>query len=530
MKDASQPPLLPHQAAFVETVLSSDAHCVVLQGNVGLGKSRTLAALASRFLEGHPAARALFIAPRMLLSKFVERLKGQGTPALLLDRYQFRLMLDSNFKTDFWPRNTVIVTNFEFAMQEDIEASLAEAEWNILIVDEAHSLRDARVTFLQKIDKTTNRVVLASASNFAIPEICSTHSTKIVEWSSERADYKKFANFDMSFSRAASRHWAREEFLELRQKRNKLSTIHDELNEAPPQPQQNRNKPSTISKQKERIETPPFPSLQGRITFSPSPPPPQKSNKPSAISTQKEWIETPPFPSLRRITFSPSQAELALQATISDLEKKLIVLGPIWKRRASLLRRSSRSSPAALETVLQTLLNPPERGGMTLRSESGKPKQTPLQLPPSAIEIAMSALQQIDAIDRDSKLIVLGELLARLGALQRQKVGVLTDYSSTMYYIAADIEASGLPYYLLQAETETSARARYLEEFSMRGGTLVATAAAITEGFDSPELTDLVLYDPPDSGLAKRELLSRLTRPGSQHELNAYIFTPNPGQ
>ena len=377
----------------------------------------------------------------------------------------------------------MIVTNFEFAMQEDIEASLADAKWSLLIVDEAHSVRGRRARFLQRLAQLTKQVVLASTPKTKIPEFCATNAATIVEWQSEPLDLKSsIAARDKFFLPSRYIAWVFNETSNGRQREAEL---------------------------------------------------------PAPVDTITELIEKPPTPSLRRITFRLSPAEFALQATISELEKKLIVLGPAWKRRAGLLRRSSRSSPAALEAVLQTLVSPPEQGGITLGSENDRPKRPPSQLPPSIIKIATSALQQIDAIDRDSKLIALGELLADLGASQRQadlgarqrqKVGVLTDYSSTMYYLAADIEARGLSYYLLQADTEVGARARYLREFSKRGGTIVATTDAIADGFDSPEITDLVLYDLPDSGIAQRELLNRLNRPGSRCGLNAYTFKPTPGQ
>ena len=95
-------------------------------------------------------------------------------------------------------------------------------------------------------------------------------------------------------------------------------------------------------------------------------------------------------------------------------------------------------------------------------------------------------LKQIEAIGSDSKLTALVSLLGGLSARPTAKICVLTDYLSTLYYVAAEIEALGLPLHLLQAEIESSARERHLAEFASKGGILVASVVAITEAFDLP--------------------------------------------
>ena len=79
--------LLPHQAVVVEAVLSAAGKRVtLLRGDVGLGKSTTLVALASRLLREQPTARSLFLVPPALRMQFVDMLRRAGTPALLVDR------------------------------------------------------------------------------------------------------------------------------------------------------------------------------------------------------------------------------------------------------------------------------------------------------------------------------------------------------------------------------------------------------------------------------------------------------------
>jgi hypothetical protein len=58
------------------------------------------------------------------------------------------------------------------------------------------------------------------------------------------------------------------------------------------------------------------------------------------------------------------------------------------------------------------------------------------------------------------------------------------------------------------------------------GGILVATSAAMVEGFDFPVVTDLVLYDLPRGKIGLQQVLGRFDRFGRQHRLNVHVLRP----
>lgn len=175
--------MLPHQTAFVEAVLSATSKRVtILRGDVGLGKSTTLVALASRLLQDQRTARSLFLVRAALRWQFVDMLRKAGTPALLVDRYQFREMVDSASGNEFWPRGVVVVLSREFARQVDILESLASVRWDLVVADEAHSFRGARAKLLLRIGAAAERLVLATASNFSLPDRFSIEDAAIVDW------------------------------------------------------------------------------------------------------------------------------------------------------------------------------------------------------------------------------------------------------------------------------------------------------------------------------------------------------------
>jgi hypothetical protein len=188
MKD-SDPPLLPHQAALVDTVLNpASKRTIVLCGDVGLGKSAALIAVAKRLLHEQPAARALVLVPKAMQRQFVEMLHGADTPTLLVDRYQFRKMLDSTAEEEIWPRGVVAVLSKDFARQPDIRESLARSSWELLIVDEAHSNRADHAETLKRIGASAKRVVLATAmlSGLERTNIFSNEDTTIVKWNRDQ--------------------------------------------------------------------------------------------------------------------------------------------------------------------------------------------------------------------------------------------------------------------------------------------------------------------------------------------------------
>ncbi len=175
--------LLPHQIALSDTFFDSASKPILLlRGDVGLGKSAALAALVGRVLQKQTTARVLLMVPAPLQSQFAERLNESATPVLVVDRYQFRKMLDSTPGNDIWPRGIVTVLSREFARQTDVLETLASTRWDLLVVDEAN----ARSAALQRLAPLAERIVLAAFSNASIPEPFSSEEVTIVDWRADR--------------------------------------------------------------------------------------------------------------------------------------------------------------------------------------------------------------------------------------------------------------------------------------------------------------------------------------------------------
>jgi hypothetical protein len=180
--------LLPHQAALVDTVFNpASKRIILLRGQVGLGKSTALVALAARLLQERPAARVLFLVPRGVFQKQIDdRLRRADIPTMLVDRYRFREMLDSATGSEFWPAGVVAVLGQDFAGKPDVLDKLIKAHWELVIVDEAHRVRGVHTESLRSLEGSAERVVLATTAVRDVKQnALPVEDTTVVEWQRE---------------------------------------------------------------------------------------------------------------------------------------------------------------------------------------------------------------------------------------------------------------------------------------------------------------------------------------------------------
>ena len=435
--------LFPHQAAFVDAFFGpTSKRVVLLRGDAGVGKTAALAALAARELRERPTTRVLLLVPAALRFQFADMLGSAGTRALLVDRFQFREMLDSTTGSEFWPRGAVAVLSVDFAKQPDISSSLAGARWGLVIADEAHSLKGARAELLRRVAASADRIVLATVSGMEAPEVLPVEETTVVTW--QRDD------------------------------------------------------------------------LVGR------------DGKPLSTALR---------PVLHEVPFVPSQAELHLRNTVNRLRRVLKTDTPDGSLLAATLRRRLGSSPAALETTLRRVAamlagtgGIPAVAGDAEEEDSVEDRpagRIDHALAEEAVAVAGQALQELEAMEADSKLAAFAELLDRLSqvAMPPRRVCALTDYLATLYYLAAEIEGRGMVCQLLHGGMSTEDRGRSLRRFSDSRATLVATRAGIADGVDLRDVTDLVLYDIPGTHLALQQVLGRFDRIGRRSQLNIHVLS-----
>jgi hypothetical protein len=180
--------LLPHQAALVETVLKpSTKRVVLLRGDVGLGKGAALVGLAMRLLKEQPASRVLVLVPAVALQyQFAEIFRTQGVPAVLVDRYRLREMLDAVSGPELWPPGIVAVLNLDFAKRPDVRDRLTDTRWDLVIADEAHAIGGARAEVLRAVMAVALRSVLTTLPSLDLSDTLPIQGATVVEWNRDR--------------------------------------------------------------------------------------------------------------------------------------------------------------------------------------------------------------------------------------------------------------------------------------------------------------------------------------------------------
>ncbi|MHA1839271.1 MAG: DEAD/DEAH box helicase [Candidatus Ranarchaeia archaeon] len=173
---------LPHQINTLEKTLNSNQIRYLLADEVGLGKTIEAGLIFRELKNQKLIDRTLIIAPRGLTKQWVDELKTRFNET-------FQLIIPNNItelqETNIWQQTNQIVTSLDSVKplrrrtgwtQEKIDQynenrykNLVEANWDLVIIDEAHKLSGtttgvARHRLGQALSKTAPYLLLLSAT------------------------------------------------------------------------------------------------------------------------------------------------------------------------------------------------------------------------------------------------------------------------------------------------------------------------------------------------------------------------------
>jgi superfamily II DNA or RNA helicase len=241
-----------------------------------------------------------------------------------------------------------------------------------------------------------------------------------------------------------------------------------------------------------------------------------------------------PRPKLHVVSFNTSIAEDRVRETVNGLCATLERTGEWRKLVAHTLRRHLESSPVAIEGVLRRIIDSRARFDVELEdAELGENDGTDEEGywrvdPATSGEIRLlvdRALQQIESNDTDTKLAAFGALIEELhGDEPHEGICVVTNYIATLHYLAAEIEGRKIRYHTFRGAMTSDTREAALDSFRREGGILLATSAAMTEGIDLADASDLVLFDIPSNRFALQQVLGRFDRFGRKYQLTVHAL------
>lgn len=148
--NVSQIDPLPHQIdAVYFHILRHPRIRFLLADDPGAGKTIMAGLLLKELKQRGLVSRVLIVVPGHLKDQWIRELKEKfGETFRVIDR----AVMEASWGRNVWLEENQTITSMDFAKQEDVMLSLAEANWDLVIVDEAHKL--AAYEYGEKITKT----------------------------------------------------------------------------------------------------------------------------------------------------------------------------------------------------------------------------------------------------------------------------------------------------------------------------------------------------------------------------------------
>jgi len=136
--NVSQIDPLPHQIdAVYFHILKHPRIRFLLADDPGAGKTIMAGLLLKELKQRGLVNRVLIVVPGHLKDQWIREMKEKfGETFKVIDR----AVIEASWGKNVWIEENQAITSMDFAKQEDVMLSLAEATWDLVIVDEAHKL------------------------------------------------------------------------------------------------------------------------------------------------------------------------------------------------------------------------------------------------------------------------------------------------------------------------------------------------------------------------------------------------------
>ena len=191
--------LLPHQLYIASEACNRMATRVLLADEVGLGKTIEACLVLHRLLLSGRVTRVLIIVPEALVHQwFVELLRRFNLSIAIYDEERcYAAQSNSPNQNPFMDEQIIIASEMLFRKEEQRLAQALDAEWDMIIVDEAHHLKwepghpGKLYSFVEQLTSDTPNVLLLTATPEGLGQ--ESHFSRLHLLDPER--YPSFSSF-----------------------------------------------------------------------------------------------------------------------------------------------------------------------------------------------------------------------------------------------------------------------------------------------------------------------------------------------
>ncbi|MCX7590199.1 MAG: SNF2-related protein, partial [Kiritimatiellae bacterium] len=136
--NTSQVDSLPHQIeAVYHHILRTPRIRFLLADDPGAGKTIMTGLLLKELKYRGLVRRTLIVVPGHLKDQWLREMKERfGETFTVVDRD----VMNATWGRNIWQEQPQVITSMDFGKQDDIMAALAEARWDLVVVDEAHKM------------------------------------------------------------------------------------------------------------------------------------------------------------------------------------------------------------------------------------------------------------------------------------------------------------------------------------------------------------------------------------------------------
>ena len=170
---ASRATLYPHQVGVVCKVLAECKRGALLADEVGLGKTIEAGMVLKELACRRRARMVLILAPSALLNKWVQEMESRFGERFVIYDAKVRSDLRKRYG-NIWEANPRIVCSIDTAKQPRYRNEIGKVDWDLVVVDEAHRLRNASTEnhkLLQTLHRKMTLLLTATPMQNSIMEL-----------------------------------------------------------------------------------------------------------------------------------------------------------------------------------------------------------------------------------------------------------------------------------------------------------------------------------------------------------------------
>ncbi len=490
--NVSQIDPLPHQIEAVYFyILKNPRVRFLLADDPGAGKTIMAGLLLKELKYRGLVRRVLIVVPGHLKDQWLREMKERfAENFLIVDRG----VMNAAWGRNIWGAEAQIITSMDFAKQDDVMATLAEARWDLVIVDEAHKM--AAYRYGEKTTKTGRYrlgELLSRTSQFLLFLTATPH----------RGDPE---NFRLFLDLLEPGFFASKELL--------LRSV------------QERDNPLFLRRLKEDLK-----DFHGRPLF-----PPRK------VFTIKYLLSDEEKRLYNAVTaYVEESYNKALAAEKRNVAFALLILQRRLASSVRAVRRSLERRRNRLQQLLKLGQWLAERGEIDEEALEDLEEWERLRREEELVErlTAAETREELESeIDRLGELIRLAkqaerlEVETKLGELRRvmeeeqirrtgEKLLIFTESRETLEYLVEKLQAWGYSVVALHGGMNLDARIRAEHTFRERVQVMVSTEAG-GEGINLQFCSLMVNYDIPWNPNRLEQRMGRVHRYGQTKEVHIY--------